>query len=165
VAHRDLVRAVLWMTGALLSFSTMAVSIRALYGTLDIIEILAIRNSSGLAILLALGLAQPYLLRSLTLRRAGLQLTRNTIHFAAQYLWALSVTLLPLATVFALEFTMPAYAAVLAVVFLGERLTPGRIGVVVFGFLGVLVILRPGWRASSRRRSSCSPPPSASRSR
>jgi drug/metabolite transporter (DMT)-like permease len=28
--------------------------------------------------------------------------------------------------------------------FLGERLTPGRIGVVIFGFLGVLVILRPG---------------------
>jgi drug/metabolite transporter (DMT)-like permease len=144
VAHRDLVRVVLWMTGALLSFSTMAVSIRALYGTLDIIEILAIRNGSGLAILLALGLAQPHLLRSLTLRRAGLQLTRNSVHFAAQYLWALSLTLLPLATVFALEFTMPAYAAILAVIFLRERLTPGRIGVVVFGFLGVLVILRPG---------------------
>jgi drug/metabolite transporter (DMT)-like permease len=144
VSHRDLLRVVLWMTGALLSFSTMAVSIRVLYGTLEIIEILAIRNASGLAILLALGLAQPHLLRPLTLRRAGLQLTRNTIHFGAQYLWALSLTLLPLATVFALEFTMPAYAAILAVIFLGERLTPGRIGVVVFGFLGVLVILRPG---------------------
>jgi drug/metabolite transporter (DMT)-like permease len=144
VSHRDLLRVVLWMTGALLSFSTMAVSIRALYGTLEIIEILAIRNASGLAILLALGLAQPHLLRSLTLRRAGLQLTRNTIHFGAQYLWALSLTLLPLATVFALEFTMPAYAAILAVIFLGERLIAGRIGVVVFGFLGVLVILRPG---------------------
>jgi drug/metabolite transporter (DMT)-like permease len=144
VSHRDLLRAVLWMTGALLSFSTMAVSIRALYGTLDIIEILAIRNASGLAILLALGLAQPHLLRSLTLRRAGLQLARNTIHFGAQYSWAVSLTLLPLATVFALEFTMPAYAAILAVIFLGERLTPSRIGVVVFGFLGVLVILRPG---------------------
>ena len=144
MSHRDLLRVVLWMTGALLSFSTMAVSIRALYGTLEIIEILAIRNASGLAILLALGLARPHLLRSLTLRRAGLQLTRNTIHFGAQYLWALSLTLLPLATVFALEFTMPAYAAILAVIFLGERLTPGRIGVVVFGFLGVLVILRPG---------------------
>jgi drug/metabolite transporter (DMT)-like permease len=144
VTHRNLVRVVLWMTGALLSFSTMAVSIRTLFGTLDIIEILAIRNASGLAILLAIGLAQPHLLRSVTLHRAGLQLTRNTVHFGAQYLWALSLTLLPLATVFALEFTMPAYAAILAVIFLGERLTPGRIGVVVFGFLGVLVILRPG---------------------
>src|SRR5258708_24789067 len=132
------------MTGALLSFSTMAVSIRALYGTLDIIEILAIRNASGLAILLALGLAQPHLLRSLTLRRAGLQLTRNTIHFGAQYMWAVSLTLLPLATVFALEFTMPAYAAILAVIFFCERLTPGRIGVGGFGLLRVAVVLPAG---------------------
>src|SRR5712671_6398767 len=124
--RRDLVRVVLWMTGALLSFSAMAVSIRALAGTLRIMEILAIRNGGGLAI------------------RLALHLTRNTIHFGSQFLWAMGITLLPLATVFALEFTMPAYTALLAAMFLGERLTPGRIGVVIFGFLGVLVILRPG---------------------
>ncbi len=144
MGQRDLRWAGLWMTGALLSFSTMAVSVRALATTLHVIEILAIRNASGLVILLAVGLAQPHLLRALTLRRAGLQLARNTIHFGAQYLWVLSVTLLPLATVFALEFTSPAYTAILAVIFLGERITAGRIGVVVFGILGVLVILRPG---------------------
>jgi drug/metabolite transporter (DMT)-like permease len=144
VTHRDLRRVILWMTGALLSFSAMAVSIRGLATTLHVPEILAIRNASGLVILLAIGLARPQLLFALTLRRWRLQLARNTIHFGAQYLWALSVTLLPLATVFALEFTMPAYAAILAVVFLHERVTAGRIGVVVLGFLGVLVILRPG---------------------
>ena len=69
---------------------------------------------------------------------------RNTVHFAAQYLWALALTLLPLAMVFALEFTMPAWTALLAVWLLGERMTPSRIGVVVFGLIGVLVILRPG---------------------
>jgi drug/metabolite transporter (DMT)-like permease len=132
------------MTGALLSFSAMAVSVRGLATTLRVFEILVIRNASGLIILLAIGLAQPDLLRTVTLHRARLQLARNTIHFGAQYLWMLSVTLLPLATVFALEFTMPAYAAILAVVFLGEKVTAGRIGVVVLGFLGVLVILRPG---------------------
>jgi drug/metabolite transporter (DMT)-like permease len=144
VTNPDLLRVIGWMTGALLSFSTMAVSIPGLATTLHVFEILAIRNASGLVILLAIGLAKPYLLRTLTLRRARLQLARNVIHFGAQYLWALSVTLLPLATVFALEFTMPAYAAILAVVFLGEKVTAGRIGVVVLGFLGVLVILRPG---------------------
>jgi drug/metabolite transporter (DMT)-like permease len=54
------------------------------------------------------------------------------------------ITLLPLATVFALEFTAPAHTALLSAVFLCERLTPSRIGVVIFGFLGFLVILRPG---------------------
>jgi drug/metabolite transporter (DMT)-like permease len=144
VTHRDLLRVILWMTGALVSFSTMAVSIRGLATTLHIFEILAIRNASGLIMLLAIGLAKPDLLFAVTPRRWRLQLSRNVIHFGAQYLWALSVTLLPLATVFALEFTMPAYAAILAVVFLGEKITAGRIGVVVLGFLGVLVILRPG---------------------
>ena len=52
--------------------------------------------------------------------------------------------MLPLATVFALEFTMPAWTAVLAVWFLHERMTPSRLGVVVLGLIGVLVILRPG---------------------
>ena len=142
--RRDLVRVVLWMTGALLSFSAMAVSIRALAGTLRIMEILAIRNGGGLAILLALAAFNPAHIRALSARRLALHVTRNTIHFGAQFLWATAITLLPLATVFALEFTMPAYAALLAAMFLGERLTPSRIGVVVFGFIGVLVILRPG---------------------
>jgi len=144
VQRRDLVRVVLWMTGALLSFSAMAVSIRALAGTLRIMEILAIRNGGGLAILLALAAFNPAHIRALSARRLALHVTRNTIHFGAQFLWATAITLLPLATVFALEFTMPAYAALLAAMFLGERLTPSRIGVVVFGFIGVLVILRPG---------------------
>jgi drug/metabolite transporter (DMT)-like permease len=132
------------MTGALLSFSAMAVSIRALSGKLRILEILAMRNGGGLAILLVLGALNPALMRALSTRRLVLHIMRNTVHFGAQFLWAMGLTLLPLATVFALEFTMPAYTALLAVVFLGERLTPSRIGVVIFGFLGVLVILRPG---------------------
>ena len=52
--------------------------------------------------------------------------------------------MLPLATVFSLEFTMPAWTALLAAWLLHERMTPSRIGVVVFGLVGVLVILRPG---------------------
>src|SRR5438874_13334480 len=72
---------------------------------------------------------------------------RNTIHFGSQYLWAMSLLLLPLATVFALEFTMPAWTIVLAPFFLGERMTTSRIGAVVLGLAGVLVILRPGLEA------------------
>jgi drug/metabolite transporter (DMT)-like permease len=140
----DLARVVLWMTGALLSFSAMAVSVRALSSTLKIMEILAIRNSGGLAILMTLAVLNPAHLRALSMRRLLLHLSRNTIHFGAQFLWATAVTLLPLATVFALEFTAPAHTALLSAVFLRERLTPSRIGVAVFGFLGVLVILRPG---------------------
>jgi drug/metabolite transporter (DMT)-like permease len=46
--------------------------------------------------------------------------------------------------VFALEFTMPAWTILLAPIFLGERMTASRVGEVVLGLMGVLVILRPG---------------------
>jgi drug/metabolite transporter (DMT)-like permease len=77
-------------------------------------------------------------------RHIGLHLVRNTTHFVGQYLWALAVTLLPFAIVFTLEFTTPAWVAILAMLILGERMTLSRAGSVVLGFLGVLVIVRPG---------------------
>lgn len=133
------------MGGALLSFSVMAVSIRELASAgLNIFEILAIRSGGSLLMLLALLAVRTELRAHALPRRMGLNLLRNTVHFAAQYAWALSLTILPLATVFALEFTMPAWTALLAVWLLHEKLTPSRVGVVVFGLVGVLVILRPG---------------------
>ena len=132
------------MTGALLSFSAMAVSIRELWRTLAIFEILAVRNAAGIVILLTIGLARPALLSTVSTRHFWLHLMRNGVHYVSQYLWATGLTLLPLATVFALEFTMPAWTTLLAVFFLGERMTPSRIGAVILGFIGVLVIIRPG---------------------
>jgi drug/metabolite transporter (DMT)-like permease len=145
VAKSDIPRVVLWMTGALLSFSAMAVSIRELSRSgLNIFEILAVRSAGSLLILLAVLVVRPQLRVHALPRRMGLNTLRNTVHYASQYAWALSVTMLPLAMVFALEFTMPAWTALFAVWLLHERMTPSRIGVVIFGLVGVLVILRPG---------------------
>jgi drug/metabolite transporter (DMT)-like permease len=136
---------VLWMTGALLSFSAMAVSIRELSRAgLSIFEILAIRSGVALLVLLVLLAIRPELRPYAKPRRMGLNLLRNTVHYASQFAWAVSLTVLPLAMVFALEFTMPAWTALLAVWLLHEKMTKSRIGVVVLGLTGVLVILRPG---------------------
>jgi EamA-like transporter family. len=133
------------MVGTLLSFSVMAVSIRELSRDgLSIFEILAIRSGGALLLLLMLLAVRPELRIHTKPRRMGLNLVRNCVHYASQFAWALSLTMLPLATVFALEFTMPAWTALLAVWLLHERMTPSRLGVVVFGLIGVLVILRPG---------------------
>jgi drug/metabolite transporter (DMT)-like permease len=133
------------MIGALLSFSIMAVSIRELSRAgLSIFEILAIRSGVALLVLLSLLAVRPEMRLHAVPRRMGLHLFRNTIHYASQFSWALSLTMLPLATVFSLEFTMPAWTAVLAVWFLHERMNASRLGVVVLGLIGVLVILRPG---------------------
>ena len=45
----------------------------------------------------------------------GLHLVRNSMHFVGAISLGAGVTLLPLATVFALEFTMPVWVALLAV--------------------------------------------------
>jgi drug/metabolite transporter (DMT)-like permease len=144
VANPHIGRVVLWMTGALLSFSASALAIRALGKQLNTFEILTIRTAAGLFVLLMLAAAQPVLWRELKPRYMGFHLARNTTHFVGQFCWALAVTLLPFATVFALEFTTPAWVALLATLILGERMTPSRWGSIVLGFLGVLVIVRPG---------------------
>jgi drug/metabolite transporter (DMT)-like permease len=134
----------MWMSGVLLSFTAMALSIRALGKTLGVFEILSIRNATGILVLSALAFVRPQLRLQLTTRQIWLQATRNVLSFAGQFAWALGITLLPFATVFALEFTTPAWVALFAVLVLGERMTASRIGVVVLGLAGILLIARPG---------------------
>jgi drug/metabolite transporter (DMT)-like permease len=135
------------MTGALLSFSALAVSVRMLAGKLSVMEILALRGGIGLAVMSAIAAARPDLRKAILSRKLPLHFFRNTIHLAATYLWAMSLLLLPFATVFSLEFTAPAWTLLLAWLVLGEQMTPSRVGAVVLGLLGVLVIVRPGLAA------------------
>ena len=51
------------------------------------------------------------------------------------------MSLLPLAEVFAIEFTIPIWVAIFAVIFLKEKMMKGHVGL---GFTGILVILKPG---------------------
>jgi len=133
------------MVGALLSFSVMAVSIRELsLRGLSIFEILAIRSGVALLVLVILIVFRPELRAYTRPRRMPLNFLRNGVHYASQFCWALALTMLPLAMVFSLEFTMPGWTALLAVWLLHEKMTPSRLGVVVLGLVGVLVILRPG---------------------
>jgi drug/metabolite transporter (DMT)-like permease len=144
VTRRNILTVLFWMTGALVWFSATAVAVRALSPTFSVFEILAMRNAAGVVILLAAAGLNPSLRAALVPHRMGLHAIRNGIHFGATYAWTLAVTLLPLATAFALEFTTPVWVAGLAVLMLGERLTLPRIVAIVLGFVGVIVILRPG---------------------
>jgi drug/metabolite transporter (DMT)-like permease len=134
----------LWMTGALLSFSAGALSVRELSKTIGVFDIMSFRNGTGLLVLVILAALRPELRQALAPRQLTLHGVRNSFHFVAQICWATAITMLPLATVFAIEFTMPAWVALLAVWFLGERMTVSRAGSVALCFLGVLTIIRPG---------------------
>lgn len=111
----NLTRVVLWMVGVLLSFSVMAVSIRVLAARgFSLFEILGVRSAGALLFLSAVALLRSNLRAQVRLQHLRLHLVRNVIHYIAQYAWALGLTLLPLAMVFSLEFTMPAWTALLA---------------------------------------------------
>ncbi|MFN7022962.1 MAG: DMT family transporter [Pseudorhizobium sp.] len=132
----------LWMGFSMVSFIGMSVGSRELAATLSIQQVLFFRALVGLLVILLFGRALlPELCHAKLIR---LHLLRNIVHFFAQYLWTIGVVLLPLASVFALEFTMPIWVAFFAFLFLKERLTTARLLATVAGFIGVLVIVRPG---------------------
>ena len=139
----DLRKVVAWMAGTLASFCALAISIRGLGHGLSVYEILALRNAGGLVILGAVALINPRV-RIGPPRPLPIHLLRNVFHMLGQALWTFGLMRLPLGTTFALEFTAPAWTLVLAVLFLRERISAARIGAVVLGFIGVLIILRPG---------------------
>jgi len=131
------------MGGAMLSFAVMAVAARELLRTMGSFEILALRSFVSLLIVLAV--LPRFGLGRLRTRRFGLHLARNVLHLGGQYAWVYAIAMLPLATVFAIEFTMPVWTAILATLILGERLNRGRVVMLVLGLAGVLVILKPGF--------------------
>lgn len=138
----SLLFAAAWMVGALTSFTVMAVAVRELAADLHAFEMLFIRSGIGLIILMVVLSAGGWG-QVRTTRLVGHAL-RNVAHFTGQVLWIFGIALLPLATVFAIEFTSPMFAALLAVLFLGERFNRGRAVALLLGFGGILVILRPG---------------------
>jgi drug/metabolite transporter (DMT)-like permease len=138
------VTAALWMLGALASFSAMALSIRGLSGHMGVFQILFWRSLVGLVVVPPLAIAVGGGLKALSSGQPRLQVVRNVVHFGGQFGWSAGLAVLPFATVFALEFTMPVFAAAIAVLFLGERMHAGRAAMIGLGFLGVLVVVRPG---------------------
>lgn len=136
-------RAAAWMTGAIFAFSSMAVAGREISAELDTFELMLYRSVIGVGLVTGAA-ALTGRLGDIRARRMGLHLARNLSHFAGQNLWFLAISLIPLAQVFALEFTSPLWVAVMAPWVLGERLTRARLLALLVGFAGVLVVTRPG---------------------
>jgi drug/metabolite transporter (DMT)-like permease len=133
--------ATVWMAGALLSFTAMALGARELSTQLGTFEILFFRSVIGLAIL---SLLCRYGWRQVSTRHFGTHLLRNCAHFGGQYGWFYGIASIPLTEVFAIEFTVPIWTTLLAIVLVGERLTRARLMAVGLGRAGMLVILHPG---------------------
>jgi len=140
--HRP-VAAALWMVGSIVGFSAIAVSGREIGAELDTFEMMLYRSIIGLVVVAALAIATGQG-SAMAPRHLGRHLFRNLLHFAGQNLWLYALALIPLAQLFALEFSAPVMVALAAPLFLKERLTPARALSALIGFLGVLVVARPG---------------------
>ena len=135
--------AALWMTGWLSAMVTIAVAAREAGKVLHVFQIMEIRSLIGIVLFLPMIVAAGGL-RTLRTRRFRLHFGRNAVHYAAQFLWFLAITMIPIAEVVAIEFTGPVWVALLAVALLGERMTAARVASVVLGIVGVLIVVRPG---------------------
>ncbi|MDE2593979.1 MAG: EamA family transporter, partial [Burkholderiales bacterium] len=136
-------KAFLWMTGSLASFCLMAIAGRELAGAISTLQILFCRGLIGL-LLVSLIILQRRRFAVLKTKRLGLHLGRNLFHFAGQYGWFVGIGLLPLAQVFALEFTTPLWTLLIASLFLQESFTLRKVAAIALGSAGVVLMLNLG---------------------
>ena len=138
------VRGVIWMTGALFSFIAMAIAGREISYELDTFQLMFFRSLLAVIIVVSIGLVTRNGLRQFATHRLPMHVVRNLCHFVGQYGWFFAIASIPMAQVFAIEFTIPLWVALFAPLVLTERLTPVRIVTALTGFLGVLIVVRPG---------------------
>lgn len=136
-------QASLMMLLALLMFTIMGISIRLSAEQLHVLEIVFFRNA------LAIIIMAPVLFRmgrsSIRMNRPALYYGRAAINFCGMLCGFTAVTLIPLAEMTALSFTGPIFVTIGAALFLGEVIRIRRIMAIVFGFIGAMIILRPGF--------------------
>ncbi|WP_435310920.1 DMT family transporter [Primorskyibacter sedentarius] len=136
------IKGALWMLGAVTCFSSMAVAGRAVSFELDTFEIMLYRSLIGVVLVIVIA-SLAGTRRQITTRSMPLHLVRNISHFTGQNLWFYALTVIPLAQVFAMEFTSPLWVILLSPLVLGERLTKTRSIAAIVGFCGILIVTRP----------------------
>jgi drug/metabolite transporter (DMT)-like permease len=136
-------KAAFWMALSITSFLVMSVAGRATTAELNVFQVLELRSVIGFFILLPLVMMSGGFAAMRTQRPVA-HIARNVIHYTGQAAWLYALTLIPLAVLISIEFTTPIWTAILAVTFLGERLSRPRLAAIVLGLIGVVIIVRPG---------------------
>ena len=130
------------MLGAMVLFSTMGVFIKLSSVQLDPLEVVFFRNFLALVIMLPWIIKQgPEVFKSERKKLYTARAIFNVVGMAAGFT---ALTLIPLAEATALSFTAPLFATIGAALILGEIVRKRRVLAIVFGFIGMLIILRPG---------------------
>ncbi|MBB5516105.1 drug/metabolite transporter (DMT)-like permease [Rubricella aquisinus] len=143
--QQDNLRGIGWMLFSVLTASAMTVSVRALSADFSAAMVLLLR--AGVSALLILAIVIPFtrLRRQLRFSQPKAHLLRGFFIAGSTLMGFYTIAEMPLATATILFFTAPIFAVILAALVHGERVGPRRWSAVIAGFLGALVILRPGY--------------------
>ena len=125
-------------------FVGVTVAVRYLGTSMNPVQAAFIRYCFGIVLILPL-LSRAGVM-SLDRDRLGFHALRGLVHGGGVILWFLAMSRIPISEVTALGFTTPIFVTLGAAVFLSERLKPYRVAAVLLGFIGALLILRPGLR-------------------
>lgn len=131
------------MSSGAAAFAVMIILVRTLTDSLHPLEVVFLRSVFGLLAMAPWLISQRRLFPRTA--RPGLHVLRAAIGIVAMVGWFTTLSLMPLAEATALSFTAPIFTSVLAVLVLGEVMRLRRWTATVLGFVGALVILRPGF--------------------
>ena len=130
-----------WMLGFIINISIMAISIRELSLKYTSFEIQNFRNIFSIIIIILIFIVTKN--TNLNTFQLKNNFIRNIFHFMGQSAWTWGLTVLPLAVVFSLEFTMPIWAVIIAIVLLKEKITLNKICFLIIGLMGTWIIFMP----------------------
>jgi drug/metabolite transporter (DMT)-like permease len=140
---QSVTRALANMVGAAVAFAILNAAVKSLRGEIPTIQLVWVRTLGHLLFMVA-AFAPRHGLKLFATRHPAFQLVRSCLLLASTAFYFTALGFVGLATAAAISFMTPCLIAVLAGPVLGERVGPRRWGVVVIGFLGVLVGARPG---------------------
>lgn len=135
---------IIWMLGFMVSITIMAICIRELSYKYSSFEIQNFRNIFSIIIIYIVFLLKKNI--NLNSKQLKNNFIRNIFHFIGQSAWTWGLTVLPLATVFSLEFTMPIWAAIISILIFKEKISLNKIFFLFLGLIGTWIILVPDTR-------------------
>ena len=135
---------ILAINGTVIVFSFQDAVVKLLSDTYSLWQIVFIRSIVASLLILAIVILAKRRGASLRSRRPGLQLFRGLVMFVSYTCYYLGIVSMPIVDGAALYFSAPLFTTLIAIPLLGERVGVHRIVAVAIGFIGVLVMLRPG---------------------
>ena len=135
-----------WLISAGIAFACMTLLIRPATEQVHPMQLVFLRNLVGMLLLMPLLMHQG----SIAVWRSpnlGWHVGRAVLVLSAMLCWFTAIPLVKISDAIALNFTVPIWVTIWAGLFLGEKVRGRRWSAIAIGFLGALLVIRPGFKA------------------